>query len=201
MRRRKYILLLTLTLFIYSCQKDEIIVARQAVQGEVECGCEYTKFKEDIPSEVKNRKLYPAYNSKEALMKDFIKFINNGDRIGLENLLVSEFEFKNWVFPEYNLANPNCNISWSMIYNSLQNKSNEGLNIMLQDMNNYQYVYKGYEFTNSEQEEDFETYNFYNRTLIHVETVNGPEIIAVAGSVIEMNGTYKFLSYRENNSY
>lgn len=186
-----------LALFIVSCQKEEIRITHT----EVECGCEYSKYKGMIPEDASERKLYPEYNSIEFLIQDFLKYINNQDRIGLEHLLVSEQEFRDWVFPEYNIANPKCDIPWNMVHKSLRNKSAEGIDIMTQDLSEKQFSYIGYEFTNQEQEEEFETYEFYNRTLIYVDTEQGEETIAVAGSVIEMNGTYKFLSYRENNFY
>jgi hypothetical protein len=187
----------TLVLLI-SCEKEPV---RMAATPVVPCGCEYSLFNGNIPESAGERQFSPYYSSVNELTEAYLEYLNNNDKDGLKSLLVTEVEFSNWIFPEYNIANPLCDIEWQMIFNSLQNKSQEGIDIMKYDMMDTTYQLKTVEFTNHAQEEDFETYEIFNRTLIHTKTANGEETIAVVGSVVELNGSYKFLSYRENNIF
>lgn len=183
--------------FLVSCNKEEVIPV--AEESEVECGCEYTHFKSGIPDEVRRRALAPEYFSMDNLVSTFIHYLNTGNRAGLESLLITRDEFTNWIFPEYNIANPNCNIQPEMIYNSLANKSIEGMDHMESEFFHRDLEFVKLEISNPHQDEEFESYTFFNRTLIHVKTSEGPEIIGMTGTMVSLNNRFKLLSYRENN--
>ena len=189
---------LFIVVLLCACQKDEIVPVVTADE-EVDCGCEYTRFKAGLPNGVRTRVMQPEIYTMDGLAEKFVHYLNTADRDGLEALLVTEQEFTEWIFPEYNIANPKCNISAGMIYRSMMNKSMEGLDYLKSDFFEKDYEFVKLEITNAKQVEEFETYSFFNRTLIHVQGPKGIEIIALAGTIVSLNNRFKLLTYRENN--
>lgn len=195
---RKFVAIFIVPILLIGCQKEEIRPDTEDING-VECGCEYTYFTSGIPPWVKDRALYPEFFTMDHLVNTFVHYLNTSDREGLESLLVTEDEFTKWIYPEYNIANPNCNIPSEMIYSSLQNKSIEGMDHMQTEFFGRDLEYVDLEISNEKQEEEFESYTFFNRTLIHVTSADGPEIIGMTGTIVSLNNRFKLLSYRENN--
>lgn len=149
-----------------------------------------------LPDSIRTRRFIPAYGSIEALARAFLDAIALADAQALRDLLVTEREFQNWLWPEFPMSDPAMNVPDGFAWRNLAVKSDKGLRRILREHGGTRYVMQAVRFV--EEVEAYPSFRVRGGTRIDARDGRGaPVTITAAGSVVQLNGHYKFMSYRE----
>ncbi len=142
------------------------------------------------------RRFEPAFISVDDLVLAFLEAVAIKDAAALRSLLVSEREFNEWLWPEFPMSDPSMNVPEGFAWQNLASKSDKGLRAILKVLGGKSYTARNIRFL--DPEEKYRSFKVLSGT--RLDLTNARETltdISFLGSVVELNGTYKFMSYRE----
>jgi hypothetical protein len=133
--------------------------------------------------------------SPEAVAQAVLKGLNTRDVAGLQQLAITEHEFRKLVWPKLPAARPGRNIPWDYVWNDLSSKSRMQLQARLHE---WQPSAEGtvvrVEFTG--ETTDYETFSVRRKSIVTIRTPDGNETRhRLFGSIVEQGGRYKVFSY------
>ena len=178
--------------------------------GLVGCGKKETKpeaqpkepitlrpYSEPLPDSVKSRAFAPKMATPDSLAKALVFALAKNDTAQLLALAVNEKEYLNWIWPEEPASDPKFNIPLEFAWGNLYRDSYKGLKGMLKI-----YGGKNLKFTSFEIKGEslfHQTYVYHRNPVLMVETEAGQtRQIENLGTMVEMNGGYKFLFYKKD---
>lgn len=148
------------------------------------------------PHDHATRRFHPTFTSQDELLHAFADALHRRDATALRALLVSEREFNDWLWPEFPMSDPAMNVPEGFAWNNLAVKSDKGLRALLRQHGGTRLQVRGVRFT--EAEDRYAGFTLLGGTRIDATNADGREWeISRAGSIVVLNGTFKFLSYRE----
>ncbi|HOJ03184.1 MAG TPA: hypothetical protein PK916_04190 [Bacteroidota bacterium] len=149
-----------------------------------------------LPDSVLSRRFTPEFTTPEALAQAFLQAVEKKDRKGLHALLVSEREFNDWLWPEFPASDPAMNVPQDFAWSNLAVKSDKGLRRILRDIGGQKLTLASV-YCN-EPEELYRSFVVQGGTAMDVVDAQGlTATLDILGSMVRLNGTYKFMSYRE----
>jgi hypothetical protein len=133
--------------------------------------------------------------SPEAVARAVLKRLNTRDIAGLQELAITEHEFRKLVWPKLPAARPGRNIPWDYVWNDLRSKSTMQLQARVHE---WQPSGDGavvkVEFTG--ETTDYETFRVRRKSAVTIRTPDGHETRhRLFGSIVEQAGRYKVFSY------
>lgn len=133
--------------------------------------------------------------SPEAVARAVLKGLNARDVAGLQELALTEHEFRKLVWPKLPAARPGRNIPWDYVWKDLNGKSGMQLQARLHE---WQPSAEGtvvkVEFTG--ETTDYETFRVRRKSAVTIRTPDGQETRhRLFGSIVEQGGRYKVFSY------
>lgn len=133
-------------------------------------------------------------NTREALVRRFVKALVARDSADLRAMLLSPREFADLVYPESPYTHPPYRQSPALVWNQIQNPSESGLTRLVRRLGGQPLRYDGYA---CEAKADLQGHNLiWTGCVLRLADQTG-EIRAnrLFGSIIERDGKFKFVSY------
>ncbi len=149
-----------------------------------------------LPDSVLARRFSPEFASVDALADAFLLAVRKRDREALAAMLINEREFNDWLWPEFPASDPAMNVPEDFAWQNLAIKSDKGLKRILREIGGRSYLLVSVLFTDADEHFKYFTVRGGSRIEALDEQAKNASIRYV-GSVVEMNGTFKFMSYRE----
>lgn len=152
-------------------------------------------YSEPLPDTVRARTFGAVFASPEALLDTLIHALEKRDTLTLQKLLVSKKEYRQWLWPEYPASWPVLNMPVEFAWGNLQAKTFRGLRYMIRTYGGQPLAYVSHSF---EKKDPYQTFTIHERPHVVVADTTGKEIeLKEIGSIVEMNGSYKLISFRE----
>lgn len=134
-----------------------------------------------------------GYESADALSTALLDALARADRARLEDLALSEREFKDHVWPDLPAAWPERNLPFSYVWGDLHQKSSLHLSETLKEHGGKRYDLQGTTFSGVTR---YAHYVVHRGSTLNVVDVSGATIVlTVCGSFLEKNGVWKVFSY------
>lgn len=134
-----------------------------------------------------------GYQSADALARALLNALAGSDRTRLQDLALSEREFRDHVWPDLPAARPERNLPLSYVWGDLHQKSSLRLAQTLQEHGGRRYELNATKFGGVTQ---YAHYLVHRRTTLSVVDASGAAIsLDVCGSFLEKNGVWKVFSY------
>jgi len=154
-------------------------------------------YSEPLPDSVKNRRFEHGATSPDALGKKLLQALSENDTTKLMQIAVNETEYLNWIWPEEPSSDPKFNIPLAFAWGNLHRDSFKGLKQM-----RHSHAGKKLSFVSFEVAGEsiyHQTYTYHRKPVLVMEDENGKQKqIGNLGTMVEMNGTYKFLFYKKD---
>ncbi|NUQ81853.1 MAG: hypothetical protein HUU10_09610 [Bacteroidetes bacterium] len=141
--------------------------------------------------------LSAGVSSMDSVAIRFIAALNEGDTAAIGNLVISEYEHNQLLLPEFHLHYPAATPDQAdVIWENLSKKILKGSLYLIGNHMKRNYQFKSLTF--EDPVEEFKTFRIHTNSLLTVLDSTGAErSFKLFGSVVERNGQYKILSYRE----
>ena len=137
--------------------------------------------------------LAETHGSSFQLAQAVVDAVARNDRAALEQLALSEREFRDHVWPELPAARPERNLPFSYVWSDLRQKSEASLSKTLAEHGGRRYALLGVEFDGVT---DYGTYRVHREAAFRVRDTAGQEMtLRLCGSLIEQSGAWKVFSY------
>jgi hypothetical protein len=150
----------------------------------------------ELPDSIRSRTFSPMFRSPDSLVAAFLRAVALRDADALRSLLVNEHEFQHWLWPEFPMSDPAMNVPEGFAWTNLAIKSDKGLRRILRELGGQRLSLTATRFI--EEEEKYRSFTIQGGTRIDVLDDQGKSAeLAYVGSVVALNGSYKFMSYRE----
>jgi hypothetical protein len=187
------LLLLALTLAV-ACAKNES-PQKQEVPLERPKPRPYPN---ELPDSVKNRVLSNSFKLPQDLFDNLLLALEKKDTMALIGMMITEKEFKEWLWWEFPASRPEVNAPVDFVWGNHAQNASKGLRLALRKYGGKKLVYVSHRF--EEGEDKYQTFIIHTKTRVMVADSTGAEQeIKEFGSVVEMNGRYKLLSYRDRD--
>lgn len=133
--------------------------------------------------------------SPEGVARAVLKGFNSRDIAGLQQLAITEHEFRKFVWPKLPASRPGRNIPWDYVWNDLQGKSTMQLQARVHEWQPLVgAIVVDVEFTG--ETTDYETFRVRRKSAVTIRTPDGNETRhRLFGSIVEQDGRYKVFSY------
>ena len=119
--------------------------------------------------------------------------VERRDRAALEVLAVSEWEFRDHVWPQLPAARPERNLPFSYVWLDLKQKSATSLNRTLATHGGRRYTLVDVTFSG---QTDYADYRVHREAVFVVRDATGAQMsLRVCGSMLEKDGGWKVFSY------
>jgi hypothetical protein len=142
------------------------------------------------------RRFAPTFESPEELVNAFLLAALEKDADALQSLLVNEQEFSEWLWPEFPASDPALNIPLDFAWGNLAKKSNKGLRRVMRTLGGKPFTLRG--IRHVEDDDVYPTFLVRQGTRVDITDGTGETgTITLLGSIVDLNGTFKFMSYRE----
>jgi hypothetical protein len=202
MLKRASILFLSLSIIVFlsACKKSRETNDQQNSKVLADSGRmdKPRPYPTPFPDSVKNRQLSFAANSKEELCINLLEALQRSDTTALANAMVSQREFKEWLWWEFPASTKLMNVPVDFAWDNLAQKSSKGLRTLLYKYAGMKLALLSYRF--EEGEDRYQTFTLHVKTRLEVEDDKGKKItINEFGSFVEMNGKWKLFSYRDRD--
>ena len=149
-----------------------------------------------LPDSILARRFTPEFDSVEKLAAAFLDAVARKDAPALRELLVTQREFQSWLWPEFPMSDPAMNVPEGFAWRNLAVKRDKGLRRILRELGGTRNEVQAVRFV--EEAEEYPSFRVLGGTRIDARDDRGaPITITAAGSVVNLNGRYKFMSYRE----
>lgn len=134
-----------------------------------------------------------AHESADALATALLDALARADRTSLENLAVTEREFRDHVWPDLPAARPERNLPFSYVWGDLHQKSSLRLSETLERHGGKRYRLRSTRFGGETRYAHYLVHR--NSTLDVVEPSGAAISLEVCGSFLEKDGVWKVFSY------
>ena len=129
--------------------------------------------------------------SAEAVATALIAAMVSGDVQALEQLALSETEFRQRIWPELPASRPERNLPFSYVWGDLHQKSNQSLQQLLAKHKGHKYTLDSVRFGDVTE---YPTFKVHRDSVFIVRGADEPEI-RLCGSMIEADGRWKVFSF------
>lgn len=147
-----------------------------------------------ILSSCQKRDLANSGDSIDDLAQRVLTAIESNDITKLDALRINRDEFKNYLWPEFPASKKN--FPFDFAWDNLNGKTIKGMTRALTDIGGQEYRLVDVAF--EENSERYTTFTIYTSAVLNVTDKDGNiKALKFCGSIIERNGEYKFLSYRD----
>ncbi|MCS6988325.1 MAG: hypothetical protein NZM06_02295 [Chloroherpetonaceae bacterium] len=155
------------------------------------------RYPEPLPDSVKARKFQDGYDSINSLIFAVLDALEKKDTTRLVRAMISQKEFSNWLWWEFPASIPE-NAPLDFAWDNLARKADRGLRWLLSDYGGQKLRYVSHRF--EEGEDKYQTFKVHSKTRVVVKDSLGNEhTLTQIGSVVEMNGSFKLMSYRDRD--
>lgn len=155
------------------------------------------RYPEPLPDSVKSRTFQDGYDSIESLIFSLLDALEKKDTMRLVKAMISEKEFSDWLWWEFPGSVPE-NAPLDFAWDNLARKSDRGLRWLLSDYGGQKLRYVSHRF--EEGTDKYQTFAVHSKTRVVVKDSLGEErVMTQIGSVVEMNGKFKLMSYRDRD--
>lgn len=138
-----------------------------------------------------------GFASPEAVAIAVVEALNSGDRAQLQALTVGESEWKTLLWPQFPSARPEIGISAddAWMFHVMNQQKHLGRAHSYWSGQNLRF--KALRFTRPT--EDYKTFRLLRDPVVEVVLPNGAiETLNFVGSIVEYNGSYRLLTYRDS---
>jgi hypothetical protein len=137
--------------------------------------------------------LVHSHQSPSALASAVLEALARQDRGALQELALTETEFRDHVWPELPASRPERNLPFSYVWGDLRQKSAQSLGAVMAREGGRRYELIDIRFSGIT---DYRTYRVHREAMFRVRDSDGKEEdVRVCGSMIEQNGAWKVFSY------
>ncbi|MFN3427407.1 MAG: hypothetical protein ACK41G_07540 [Candidatus Thermochlorobacter sp.] len=155
-------------------------------------------YPEPLPDSVKQRQLSYSARTPEELIDMALEALAKKDTTTLKNLMINEYEFRNWLWPEFPASLPIMNISPDFAWQNLLQNSEKGLRRALEKYGGKKFSYVSHRFLKGQ--DYYQTFVVHTQTRVVVaDSLGRQREMKELGSFVEMNGRYKLMSYRDRD--
>lgn len=155
-------------------------------------------YPNELPDSVKSRVLSNSFKLPQELFDNLLIALEKKDTAALIGMMITEKEFKELLWWEFPASRPETNIPIEFAWDNHARNSSKGLRMALRDFGGKKLFYVSHRF--EEGEDKYQSFIIHPKTRVTVADTTGKEIeMKVFGSVVEMNGRYKLLSYRDRD--
>jgi hypothetical protein len=142
------------------------------------------------------RELKFSESSIQNLAEEVLEAVESNDPDALLKLRINEREFKKYLWPEFPASDPKMNVPFSFAWGNLDQKSEKGARRALSQYGGNAYRFETIYF--QEKTEEYSGFKLYSQSVIVAKDNDGNlHELQFCGSIVERNGEYKFLSYRD----
>lgn len=142
------------------------------------------------------RELKFSESSIQNLAEEVLEAVESNDPEALLRLRINEREFKKYLWPEFPASDPKMNVPFSFAWENLNQKSEKGARRALSQYGGNRYDFESIYF--QEKTETYPSFKLYSKSVLIVKDSEGSlHELQFCGSIVEKNGEYKFLSYRD----
>ncbi|ACF14196.1 hypothetical protein Ctha_1739 [Chloroherpeton thalassium ATCC 35110] len=186
-----FLMILSLVGFM-GCGKKEV---KQKVQEKEPATLR--PYSEPLPDSVKNRAFEYGAVSPDSLAKKLVLALAENDTTKLLQLAVSRTEYLNWIWPEEPASDPKFNIPLEFAWGNLYRDSYKGAKKMLKYYGGKKLSFVSFEIKG--ESVYHQTYVYHRNPVLVVENESGKQKqIENLGTIVEMNGNFKFLFYKKD---
>ena len=146
-------------------------------------GCEHKEWKN-------------SFNSPSEIGQAVVEALNQGDLSGLHQLRVSRKEYLSWIWPAFSASRPPHNYPEDFAWSNLNTKSSRAVRRLVKRYgeNSLTFVKLGFE----QKTEEYKDFQLLRGTVLTITNNSGQQkTLKILGSVVEKDGRYKLLSYKE----
>ena len=146
-------------------------------------GCEHREWKN-------------GFNSPSEIGQAVVEALNQGDFRGLHQLRVTRKEYLSWMWPAFPASGPPYNYPEEFAWSNLDTKCSRAVKRLIKrhGENNLSFVKLGFE----QKTEKYKDFQLLRSTVLTVKNDSGQQkTLKILGSVVEKDGRYKLLSYKE----
>jgi hypothetical protein len=129
--------------------------------------------------------------SAEAVATALMEALAAGEAGNLEQLALSEAEFRRRIWPELPASRPERNLPFSYVWGDLRQKSTQSLQQLLVKHKGHRYTLEGVRFGDTTE---YPTFKVHRDSVFIVRGADEPEI-RLCGSMIEADGRWKVFSF------
>jgi len=154
--------------------------------------------KPSVESEVIQTELTGGASSIDSLMILFVDGLNRRDSLLLSEIVISEYEHNELLLPEFHLHYPAATKeNQDVIWTNLSNRTLKGFLYLMGNMTGKSFKYETVKF--EDPVENYETYSIHTNSVITLsDSIGIKRNLKLFGSVVEKNGRFKLLSYKEH---
>ncbi|NWF75052.1 MAG: hypothetical protein HXY53_00520 [Nitrospirae bacterium] len=147
-----------------------------------------------IPSRCLCEELFNSKSSVEELSNSVLEALMKKDIKVLENLAMTRDEFYKYIWPEIPWSRPKTNMPFEYYWKDLHQKSSTSLRWILSEYGGQKFEFIKIYFAKDKRQ--YKKLNIYRDSRLIVEDEKGKQKeIELFGSIVELNGRYKILSY------
>lgn len=163
--------------------KNRIFVLLLLVLIVVAAGCEQRKWEQSLESPMQ-------------VGKGVIDALNRADAFGLDRLRVNREEYLSWIWPAFPQSRPPSNFPGDFAWTNLNKNSILGINRGMKRYGNQELVFEEIRF--ERPTEEYKGFKLLRGTVLMAKNRKGEQVeLYILGSVIENDGRYKLLSYKD----
>lgn len=140
------------------------------------------------------RELANSCNSVDDLGREVLEAIKSKDIKKLDALRINRDEFKKYLWPEFPASKNN--VPFDFAWDNLNGKTIKGMTRAITDFGgqDFELIYVTFE----EKDEFYANFTIHTSALLNVAERSGHEKrLKFCGSIVERNGEFKLLSYRD----
>ncbi|KAB2878134.1 hypothetical protein F9K33_14240 [bacterium] len=147
-----------------------------------------------IVSSCHKRELANSGDSIDDLAKRALEAIASNDIKNLDALRINRDEFKKYLWPEFPASKNH--VPFDFAWDNLNGKTIKGMSRALSDIGGQEFNLVNVTF--EENDDPYSSFVIHTRTVLQVTDPDGKQKqIKFFGSIVERNGEFKFLSYRD----
>jgi hypothetical protein len=137
--------------------------------------------------------LAPAFETKDAAVDALLRAVTSRDHAALETLVLSESEFRKYVWPSLPASNPDVGMPLAYLWADTALKNAAYLAQLLADHGGRDYRLISVSFAG--ETTDYGAFRVHRETTIDVRGPAGPQTLKLFGSMIESAGRWKVYSF------
>jgi hypothetical protein len=146
-----------------------------------------------LPS-CRQREMQNSSDSIESLARKVLRAVDQNDLNQLDQLRINRNEFEKYLWKEFPASRQDVPINFA--WDNLNGKTIKGMTRAISDFGGQSFTLLDVDFENSVDR--YASFKIYPSAVLHVVDRDGKErLLNFCGSVVERNGEFKFLSYRD----
>ena len=137
-----------------------------------------------------------SFNSPSEIGHAVVEALNKGDASGLHQLRVSRKEYLTWMWPAFPASGPPHNYPEDFAWSNLDAKCSRAVRRLIKRYGESDFVFAKLDF--ERKTEKYKDFQLLRGTVLTVENKHGQQkTLKILGSVVEKDGRYKLLSYKD----